>query len=134
MIKSIVEEKLISFKEWEQKIFSYVCELGKESTTAMLEAYDKEVADERDKKNYRDKGIRTTTIKTVYGEVSYGRRVYQTKLEEGKKAYVYLLDEAMQMEKIGLFSTNLVDKLAMTVTEAPYRVMAETISVVRQIK
>ena len=127
-MKSIVEEKLISFKTLEQKIFSYVCELGREITTAMLESYDKELAEGRDKKNYRDKGIRTTTIKTVYGEVSYGRHVYQTKLEDGKKAYVYLLDEAMQMEKIGLISTNLAEKLAMTVTEAPYRVTAETIS------
>ena len=128
MMKTIVEEKPISFKELEQKIFSYVCELGREITTAMLEAYDKELAEGRDKKNYRDKGIRTTTIKTVYGEVSYGRHVYQTKLEDGKKACVYLLDEAMQMEKIGLISTNLAEKLAMTVTEAPYRVTAETIS------
>ena len=69
-MKTIVEEKPISFKELEQKIFSYVCELGREITTAMLEAYDKELAEGRDKKNYRDKGIRTTTIKTVYGEVS----------------------------------------------------------------
>ena len=127
-MKTIVEEKRVSFKTLEQKIFSYVCELGREITTAMLEAYDKELAEGRDKKNYRDKGIRTTTIKTVYGEVSYGRHVYQTKLEDGKKAYVYLLDEAMQMEKIGLISTNLAEKLAMTVTEAPYRVTAETIS------
>ena len=97
-MKTIVEEKPISFKELEQKIFSYVCELGREITTAMLEAYDKELAEGRDKKNYRDKGIRTTTIKTVYGEVSYGRHVYQTKLEDGKKACVYLLDEAMKME------------------------------------
>ena len=127
-MKTIVEEKRVSFKTLEQKIFSYVCELGREITTAMLEACDKELAEGRDKKNYRDKGIRTTTIKTVYGEVSYGRHVYQTKLEDGKKAYVYLLDEAMQMEKIGLISTNLAEKLAMTVTEAPYRVTAETIS------
>ena len=97
-MKTIVEEKPISFKELEQKIFSYVCELGREITTAMLEAYDKELAEGRDKKNYRDKGIRTTTIKTVYGEVSYGRHVYQPKLEDGKKACVYLLDEAMKME------------------------------------
>lgn len=128
MMKSIVKEKTVSFKTLEQKIFSYVCELGREITTIMLEAYDKELADGRDKKNYRDKGIRTTTIKTVYGEVTYGRRVYQTKLEDGKNAYVYLLDEAMQMDKIGLISTNLAEKLAMTVTEAPYRVTAETIS------
>ena len=94
MMKTIVEEKPISFKELEQKIFSYVCELGREITTAMLEAYDKELAEGRDKKNYRGKGIRTNTIKTVYGEVSYGRHVYQTKLEDGKKACVYLLDES----------------------------------------
>ena len=37
MMKTIVEEKPISFKELEQKIFSYVCELGREITTAMLE-------------------------------------------------------------------------------------------------
>ena len=42
--------------------------------------------------------------------------------------YVYLLDEAMQMDKIGLISTNLAEKIAMTVTESPYRVTAETIS------
>lgn len=50
MMKTIVEEKPISFKELEQKIFSYVCELGREITTAMLEAYDKELAEGRDKK------------------------------------------------------------------------------------
>ncbi len=100
MMESIVEEKLVSFKTLEQKIFSYVCELGREITTIMLETYDKELADGRDKKNYRNKGTRTTTIKTVYGEVTYGRRVYQTKLEDGKKAYVYLLDEAMQMDNM----------------------------------
>lgn len=127
-MKSIVTEKQVSFKTLEQKIFSYVCELGREITAALLEAYDKELAERRDKKSYRDKGIRTTTIKTVYGEVTYGRRVYQIRREDGRKAYVYLLDEAMQMEKIGLISTNLAEKLAMTVTEAPYRVTAETIS------
>ena len=79
-------------------------------------------------KNYRDKGIRTTTIKTVYGEVSYGRHVYQTKLEDGKKAYVYLLDEAMRMERSASDFHKSGRKVAMTVTEAPYRVTAETIS------
>jgi hypothetical protein len=128
MMESIVAEGLVSFKEFEQKIFRYVCELGREITQIMLEAYDKELSEARDKKIYRDKGTRKTTIKTVYGEVEYSRKVYQTVLEDGKKAYVYLLDEAMQMEKIGLISTNLAEKLAMTVTESPYRVTAEIIS------
>ena len=39
----------------------------------MLESYDKELAEGRDKKIYRDKGTRDTSIKTVYGEVSYSR-------------------------------------------------------------
>lgn len=68
MMKSIVEEKLISFRTLKKKMFSYVCELGGEITTAMLEAYDKELAEGRDKKNYRDKGIRThfTFIRVVF--------------------------------------------------------------------
>ncbi len=41
---------------------------------------------------------------------------------------MYLLDEAMQMEKIGLLSANLAEKIAMTAAESPYRVTAETIS------
>ena len=85
MMKSIVEEKLVSFKTLEQKVFRYVCELAQEITRIMLENYDAELAKERDKSQYRDKGKRTTTIKTVYGEVSYVRRVYQTKLRmEGR--------------------------------------------------
>lgn len=127
-MKSIVEEKLISFKSLEQKVFAYVCGMGRELTRIILESYDAELAEERDKRQYRDKGKRTTTIKTVYGEVTYARRVYQIKQEDGKTAHVYLLDEAMHMDKIGLISTNLAEKIAMTVTEAPYRVTADIIS------
>ena len=128
MMKSIVEEKLVSFKTLEQKVFAYVCELGRLITQTILENYDDELARDRDKKAYRDKGKRDTSIKTVYGEVEYSRRVYRTESEDGKAAHVYLLDQAMQMEKIGLISTNLAEKIALTVTEAPYRVSADVIS------
>ena len=71
---------------------------------------------------------RKTCIKTVYGEVEYKRTVYRTKTEQEENAYVYLLDEAMQMDKIGLISTNLAEKIAMTAPESPYHVTAETIN------
>ena len=74
MMSTIVEEKLISFKELEQKVFKYVCELGCEITRIILESYDNELATSRDTKLYRDKGGRKTSIKTVYGDVSYWRR------------------------------------------------------------
>lgn len=128
MMNFIVEENLVSFKELEQKIFAYVCGLGREITQIMLETYDKELAEGRDKKAYRSKGSRQTVIKTVYGEVEYRRRVYQTQTEEGQKVHVFLLDQAMQMDRIGLISTNLAEKIAMTVTESPYRVTADIIS------
>ena len=127
-MKSIVEEKSVTFKELEKKIFAYVCDVAVEMTQIILEDYDRELHDSRDTKKYRDKGCRTTTIKTVYGNVTYDRHVYQTEDEEGHKVFVYLLDEAVKMDKIGLISTNLAEKIASCVTENPYRVTADIIS------
>ena len=128
MMNTILADNLVSFKELEQKIFAFVCELGREITQIMLESYDKELAEGRDKKIYRNKGTRNTSIKTIYGEVSYSRRVYQTKNKEGQVEYIYLLDQAMQMDTIGLISTNLAEKIALTITESPYRVTADIIN------
>lgn len=127
-MNTIVEEKGITFKELEQKIYQYSCELGVAATRAILEKADKTLAQKRDTKKYRDKGVRNTTIKTLYGEVEYQRRVYEVRLEDGKKEYVYLLDEAMGMEKVGQISVNLAGKIAEAATEAPYRVAAELVS------
>ncbi len=128
MMTTIVNEELVSFKELEKKTYAYLCELGREITQRMLESYDEELAQSRDKKVYRGKGKRATSIKTVYGEVEYSRNVYRTETEDGQVAHVYLLDQAMHMDKIGLISTNLAEKIALTVTESPYRVTAEQIS------
>lgn len=128
MMNTIVNEKLVSFKELEKKIYSYVCELAREITQQMLESYDEELAKSRDKKVYRGKGKRKTSIKTIYGEVEYSRNVYRTETEDGQVARIFLLDQAMHMDKIGLISTNLAEKIALTVTESPYRVTAEQIS------
>lgn len=127
MMKSIVNEKLVSFKEIEKKVFAYVCELGCEILRMMLERYDTELSEERDKTCFRNKGLRSTCIKTLCGEVEYRRRVYETKTN-GEKRFVYLLDEAMKRETIGLISANLAERIVMLVTETPYRVAAETIS------
>ena len=126
-MNTIVKENEITFKQLEQKIFNYVCEFGRELTKTLLEKQDEVLAKERDKKKYRNKGGRSTTIKTVYGEVVYIRNVYETKTEDGKKAFIYLLDQSLAMDKIGLISTNLAEKIAEFVTEAPYRVSAEMI-------
>ena len=83
---NILDEKEISFKELEQKIFQYVCELGCEITKMILERYDDELSGKRDKEKYRDNGQRKSSIKTGYGPVEYKRRVYKTKTDDGEKA------------------------------------------------
>ena len=125
---SIIAEKLISFKVLEEKTFEFVCMLAVEITKILLEAYDDDLKGTRDKAKYKIKDKVQTTVKTVYGSVSYKRRYYETVDEEGRKKYVYLLDEAMKMEKVELMSSNLAEKIAMIVTESPYRVAAETIN------
>ena len=127
-MESIVNEELMPFKEFEQRIFAYVCGLGREITQILLERYDKELSQQRDKKAYRDKGPRKTSIKTLYGTVEYRRRVYMVNQEDGSVATIYLLDEAMQMDKIGFISSNLAEKIAMTITGATYRDTAKMIS------
>ena len=126
---TIIAEKLISFKTLEQRIFQFVCMLAVEITQILLEEYDKDLMKSRDKTRYKVKDTHKTTIKTVYGSVTYNRRYYEVLDEEGsRERYTSLLDEAMKMEKIGLMSSNLAEKIAMIVTESPYRVAAETIN------
>ena len=127
-MNTIVDEKRKTFKELETEIFRLVCQAGVELTRMILEKKDQEIFRGADKTVYHSEGFRTTSIKTVYGTVGYRRRVYRTLTDEGKTAFIYLLDEAMGMEKIGLISENLAEKIADLATEAPYRETASTIS------
>jgi hypothetical protein len=128
MINTILQENVISFKDFEQKVFNAICELGRNLTTEVLEKYDQEIANSRNVKDYRDKGVRKSSIKTVYGSVGYARRVYKHINEAGQTEYIYLLDEAMKMDKIGLISTNLAEKVVEAVTQLSYRATANDVS------
>lgn len=55
MMESVTQENTIHFKEFEKKIFRFVCELGEEIARTMLENYDNHLAKTRDIKKYREK-------------------------------------------------------------------------------
>ena len=124
----ILNDKEYSFKEIEQEIFRTVCRAGVEITKQILSYKDQEIFEAVDKTVYHSKGFRHTTIKTQYGDVGYDRRVYATTLDDGKKAFVYLLDEALGMNKVGLISENLAEIIVDLATEAPYREAAEAVT------
>ena len=105
-----------------------ICKLGQEYTRDFLERYDTYLMENRDKEAYRNKGKRTTTVKTVYGEVEYERRVYEVTREDGIKEFVYLLDEQLEISGVGLISMNMAEQMVSSITEMSYRETAEKIT------
>lgn len=118
----------ISFKELEQNIYSIACGWARDYAKRILEEYDAYLAEHRDKKAYRNKGLRSTVVKTVFGEVEYCRRIYQTVRDDGSAVYVYLLDEELTISGVGKISQNMAQQLVNGITDMSYRDCAKHIS------
>ena len=95
-----LNENALDFKSLEEEVYKYVCELGVGIIKNVLMTIDKQLASERDKSEYRHKGLKDNTIKTVMGPVEYKRAVYEHYNEEENKEYVFLLDKSLSPEKI----------------------------------
>ena len=127
-MKSMIIENGVTFKELEKNIYAWICEIGRQFTQEFLERYDRLLMESRDKKKYRNKGLRQTTVKTVYGEVTYLRAVYEVIEEDGTRHFVYLLDETLDLANVGLISTNMAELLVKGITELSYRECAAKVS------
>lgn len=120
----ILEELREKIKGIEEKIFKEACRLGCEAYREELERIDEQLMNKRDKKEYRHKGKRKTTVKTIMGEVEYSRSIYLTK----EKKHIFLLDEMMGFEGSGLVSGLLSEKIAEMICKTSYRGTSEAIS------
>ena len=127
-MNSMIKENGVTFKELEKNIYAWVCQIGRKFTKEFLERYDRMLMEDRDKKKYRNKGARQTTVKTVYGEVTYQRMVYEVREEDGTKRFAYLLDETLELDQVGLISTNMAELLVKGITELSYRECATQVS------
>lgn len=128
MMNSMIKENGVTFKELEKNIYAWVCQIGRQFTQEFLERYDRLLMEGRDRKKYRNKGVRQTTVKTVYGEVTYRRTVYETVEEDGTRRFVYLLDETLELANVGLISSNMAELLVKGITELSYRECAAKVS------
>ena len=124
----MLNENGLTFKDFEIKTFEMICRLGREYTKDFLERYDAYLMENRDKQAYRNKGKRKTTVKTVYGEVEYERRIYQVIREDGLTEFVFLLDEQLEISGVGLISMNMAEQMVSNITEMSYRETAEKIT------
>lgn len=127
-MENILNENYITFKDLEKIIYKKICESGQNMTKEFLEGYDELLMKERDRSAYRNKGKKTTTLKTVYGEVTYSRRIYEVIRENGKKEFVFLLDEQLKIPGVGLISQNMAEHMVSMITESSYREVARAIS------
>lgn len=123
-----IAEQRADFKSLEKKVFKYLCECGQNIIKEILEDYDEEIRETRDKQKYRSKGKRKRSIKTVMGEVEFERNVYETVTEEGEKRYVYLLDKELGLSRSGFFSELMSELIVKRSCESSYGNAAQAVS------
>lgn len=126
-MNSLTKEK-ITFKNIERDFYKIGCDVAKLLLQKFLEEMDTELAESRDKAVLRHRGKKTTSIKTLMGEVSVDRAIYRKAKGDGSQEYVYLLDEALGMETVGFMSPNLVEKILDYSCEMSYREVAQAVS------
>lgn len=123
-----ISEIKTSFKEIERITQKHFNKLGCERLKEVLETWDANLMESRDKTKYRHHGRVKTVIKTVMGEVEYERVEYQILDGDGKTRYVYLLDEAMGETGVGYFSELLSEQIVQACCESSYRNAARAVS------
>lgn len=128
MVKTMISEKGLKFNDLEQEIFKMGCEIAVGLMEQVLSNMDEHIEKTRDKKKYRHKGKRWTSLKTLMGDVAYGRTVYETSLESGGKACIYLLDDVLDLDTIGRVTSNLAGRIAECASVCSYRETAEKVS------
>lgn len=106
----IIASNEIKFNELEKKVFKFVCFLGCLIIKLLLESYDRKLMDNRDKKKYRNKGLRGTTVNTVMGEIKY--KELCTKFVKKEKEATYEILDKFQLEAITRFDlSRIIDRL-----------------------
>lgn len=128
MFEKILQEKELNFKSLEQEFYAEGCKISCIAMCELLQQLDHKFQKERDKAIYRHKGHRKTTIKTLMGEVTFSRAIYQFVNDEGDKKFVYLLDKYLNFDTIGLVSTNLAQKVVENACITSYKNTAKNVS------
>jgi len=119
-----IAEKRPDFKSFEREMFEIMCRVACELIREYLELRDKSIMAMRDTKEYRHVEKRTTTIKTLMGEVSFSRVYYKKK----SGGYVFLLDEVLGIDSgFGLVSENLAEQIVHECADKSFRKAAFSI-------
>lgn len=123
----ILSNEKINFNSLEEKIYKDMMKLGRETIQEQLRIIDKLIKDFRDKEVFKCKDMQPTTIKSRLGEIPISRRRYIMEINGIKKS-VYLLDELLEINEIGLYSQSVLEMIVREITKKSYRETARTVS------
>lgn len=116
-------EKFVDITTLERQAYQVGLAVARKLMADCIEQADQILSEQRDRKVLRNKGYRTTTLKTIMGEVEYRRHVYAVTGEaEAPSSTLYLLDRSMGLDKVGQFS----DTVCMMAVEAACAVSYRT--------
>ena len=124
----IGKSQIENFEGLVSEVFRSVLEIGRELIRETLEQADETLMENRDRERYRCKGFQKTCIKTKLGAVEYKRRVYVDNAAAEKQHCVHLLDEALDIKKVGLVSSDVCQLAAEAVCGSIYHGAARMIS------
>lgn len=124
----ISKSEIKNFSGLVKEIYRISLGIGRELLKTALERLDDELLADRDTARYRCKGFQKTCIKTILGAVEYKRRVYVDEAAVESKRCVHLLDEELEIDKVGLVSEEVCQIAATAVCETTYRGAAELIT------
>ena len=122
------KREIKDFQELEKTIYRTVLQFGREIAAKALEGMDEQLLGSRDVSRYRCKGFQKTCIKTIMGPVEFERRVYVDNAAVEGQHCVHLLDEALELNQIGLVTENVCKLAATAACETTYRSAAKTIT------
>lgn len=124
---SMLSNEKINFKSLEEKTFKEMMKLGRKIIQDELRTLDKLILNYRDKEIFKPKDFQPTTIKTKLGEIPIARRRYKMVIN-GETKIIYLLDELLEINDLGLYSQGIVEMITREITKKSYRETAKTIS------
>ena len=105
--------------------FRKLQELFAEEMTRYLEELDKWIMEQRDRARYRMQECRKISISTLFGEITFSRRMYK---DRQTGCYVYLLDQVLGFQGENMISPHLEELAVELASQGPsYRESAAMI-------
>jgi len=122
------KENISDFSDLAKAAFEYSLAFGRELVRRIVEERDAELRAERDTARYVNKGKRKTCLKTLLGDVEFERTVYVDKSVPEGQHCVFLLDEDLGIDTVGLVSPDACEAIANAICETTYRGAAQMLS------